>query len=172
MKRRSVLAWLGVVVLVALVLVPGSAAAVATRVEFTGIEVPVVLVAEGEWTFLPSGNVHVRGMTTQYLEVATDPRMSGLNTAVMNANWGPDFAGPMYGTCEPVLANSAECPAGGVWQCTWTGMMNVDGSYTYSAVGKGISGCVAGLRFSLVAFNPGGEALTTFTGEILDPHGE
>jgi hypothetical protein len=172
MKRKSVLVWLGLVVLVALLLVPGSAAAVATRVGFSGYEVPVAAVAEGEWTFLPSGNVHVRGMATEYLEVATDPRMSGLNTSVMNANWGPDFAGPMWGTSESVLADSAECPGGGIWQGTWTGMMNVDGTYTYSAVGKGTSGCVEGLRFSLIAFNPGGEALTTYTGEILDPHGE
>jgi hypothetical protein len=111
-------------------------------------------------------------MTTVYQEVATDPRMSGLNTSVMNANWGPDYAGPMFGEAESVLADGEECPGGGVWRATWTGTMNVDGSYTYSAVGKGVSGCVAGLRFSLIAFGPGGDAPTTYTGEILDPHGE
>ena len=172
MKRKSVLVWLGLVVLAALLLVPGSAAAVATRVGFSGYEVPVAAVAEGEWTFLPSGNVHVRGMATEYLEVATDLRMSGLNTSVMNANWGPDFAGPMYGTFENVLEASPDCAGGGVWQGSWTGMMNIDGSYTYDAVGKGVSGCVAGLHVSLSAFNPGGEALTTYTGQILDPYGE
>jgi|GEM_PF-1228550 len=171
MKRKSLLVWVGLVALVALVLMPGSAAAVVSRVVFTGIEVPVALVTEGEWTF-PGGNVHVRGMTTEYQEVASDWRMSGLNTSVMNANWGRDFAGPMWGTSESVLSDSGDCPGGGVWQGTWTGMMSVDGSYTYSAVGKGISGCVAGLRFSLTAFNPGGEAPTTYTGEILNPHGE
>lgn len=173
MKRKNVLAWVGLVVLVALVLVPASAAATATRVGFSGVEMPLgPPVDYGDWIELPSGNIHVRGMTSQYQEVATDPRMSGLNTSVMNANWGRDFAGPMWGTSESVLSDSGDCPGGGVWQGNWTGMMSVDGSYTYSAVGKGISGCVAGLRFSLTAFNPGGEAPTTYTGEILNPHGE
>jgi hypothetical protein len=173
MKRKSVLAWLGLVVLAALVTVPGSAAATATRVGFSGVEMPLgPPIDSGDWIELPSGNIHVRGMISQYQEVATDPRMSGLNTSVMNANWGPDFAGPMFGTSESVLADSAECPGGGVWQGTWTGMMSVDGSYTYNAVGRGVSGCVEGLHFSLAAFNPGGDALTTYTGEILDPHGE
>jgi hypothetical protein len=172
MKRKSVLAWLGLVALIALVLAPGSAAAVATRVEFSGSEVPAGPPDFGDWIELPSGNVHVRGMTTVYQEFASDWRMSGLNTSVMSANWGPDFAGPMWGTSKSVLEDSPECPGGGIWQGTWTGTMNVDGNYTYSAVGKGISGCVEGLHFSLIAFNPGGDALTTYTGEILDPHGE
>jgi hypothetical protein len=172
MKRKSLLVWVVLVVLVALVTVPGSAAAGASRVAFTGTEMAVELVAEGDWIFLPSGNVHVRGVTTVYQETASDWRMSGLNTGVMNANWGPDFAGPMWGTSESVLDDSADCPGGGIWQCTWTGMMNVDGSYTYNAVGRGVSGCVAGLHFSLTAFNPGTGELTTFSGEILDPHGE
>jgi hypothetical protein len=90
----------------------------------------------------------------------------------MNANWGPDFAGPMWGSNENVLADSAECPEGGVWQGTWTGMMNADGSYSYNAVVHGTSGCVAGLKASLTAFNAGGDAPTTYTGEILEPHGE
>ena len=171
MKRKSVLVWLGLVVLVALLLVPGSAAAVATRVEFTGVEEWVAQAAEGDWTF-PGGNVHVRGMTTVYQETASDWRMSGLNTSVMNANWGPDFAGPMYGTFENVLEASADCAGGGVWQGRWTGMMNIDGSYTYDAVGRGLSGCVAGLHMSLTAFNSGTGELTTFTGQILDPHGK
>jgi hypothetical protein len=171
MKRKRLLIGVVLVVLVALATVPGPAAARAIRVGFSGHEVPTALVAEGTWTFLPSGNVHVRGMTTVYQEFSSDWRVSGLNTAVMNANWGPDFAGPMFGTSESVLADSAKCPGGGVWHSTWTGMMNVDGSYTYSAVGKGITGCVAGLRFSLIAFNPGGDALTTYTGEILCLHG-
>jgi hypothetical protein len=173
MKRKSLSAWVGLVVLVALVLVPGSAAARASRVEFSAIEVPTgPPVDHGDWTELPSGNIHVRGMASVYQEVATDPRISGLNTVVMNANWGPDFAGPMWGTSENVLADSADCPGGGIWQGNWTGMMNADGSYSYHAVLQGVSGCVAGLHASLIAFNPGGEALTTFTGEILDPHGE
>jgi hypothetical protein len=173
MKRKRVLAWVGVMVLVALLLLPGSAAARATRVGFSGYEVPTgPPVDHGEWTELPSGNIHVRGMTTVYQEVATDPRMSGLNTSLMNANWGPDYAGPMWGTSESVLPASTECPGGCVWKGTWTGTMNVDGSYSYRAVLRGVSGCVAGLHASLMAFNPGGEALTTYTGEILDPHGE
>jgi hypothetical protein len=173
MKSKKLLVWVGLVVLVALVAVPGSAVARASRIEFTGIEVPLgPPVNYGDWIERPSGNVHVRSMTTVYQELATDARMSGLNTSTMNANWGPDYAGPMWGASESVLADSAECPGGGVWQGTWTGMMNVDGSYTYSAVGRGVSGCVAGLHFSLTALNLGTGEPTAYTGEILDPHGE
>jgi len=107
-----------------------------------------------------------------YQENASDWRMSGLNTVVMNANWGPDLAGPQWGTAELVIAESEECPGGGIWQGNWTGMMNADGSFTYSAVVRGVSGCVAGLKASLTAFNPGGDVLTTYTGEILDPRDE
>lgn len=172
MKRKRIMAWLVLTLLVALLMAPGSAMARAIRVGFTGTEVPVALVDEGIWTFLPSGNIHVRGMATKYQEVATDPRMSGLNTAVMNANWGPDFAGPMWGTSESVLLDSADCPGGGVWQGKWTGTMNVDGSYSYRAVGRGVSGCVKGLHFALTAAAPPDGGLTTFSGEILDPHGK
>ena len=173
MKRKSLLAWVVLVVLLTLVLVPGSASAGASRVEFTGIEVPTgPPVDYGDWIELPSGNIHVRGMTTVYQEIASDWRMSGLNTVVMNANWGPDYAGPMWGTNEFVLGDSAECPGGGVWQGTWTGNMNIDGSYSYKAVGRGVSGCVAGLHFSLEAFYSPSAGATTFSGEILDPQGE
>jgi hypothetical protein len=151
---------------------PGLAAARASRVEFTGTEGPGTVLDGGIWTFLHNGSVHVRGMMTEYEESATDPRMSGLNTAVMNANWGPDFAGPMWGTSESVLPASPDCPGGGVWQGTWTGTAYADGSFSYRAVGRGIAGCVAGLRFSLVAANPGDGGETTYSGEILDPHGE
>ena len=171
MKGKNVVVWVGLVVMVALMLVHGSVEARAIRIGFSGTEMPLVLIAEGEWKFLPSGNVHVRGMSTQYQEMATDPRMSGLNTSVMNANWGPDFSGPMYGTFESVIANNSDCPGGGVWRGTWTGTAYTDGSFTYYAVGKGISGCVAGLHVSLIAYNSGMGELTTFTGEILDPHG-
>jgi hypothetical protein len=172
MKRKGLLMWVVLTLLIALMMAPGSVMARADRVEFTGTEVPVGLVDEGIWSFLPSGNVHVRGMTTAYQELATDPRMAGLNTATMNANWRPDFSGPMWGTSESVISDSADCPGGGVWRGTWTGTMNADGSYSYRAVGKGLSGCVEGLLYTLIAVSPGGGALTTYTGEILDPHGE
>lgn len=172
MKCKCVSAGVVLGLLVVLTMAPGSVMARASRVEFSGAEVPVELVDEGIWMLLPSGNVHVRGMTTVYKEVATDPRMSGLNTAVMNANWGPDFTGPMWGTSESVLADSADCAGGGVWRGRWTGKMNPDGSYSYRSVGRGVSGCVKGLHFSLVAENAGDGGPTTYSGEILDPHGE
>jgi hypothetical protein len=111
-------------------------------------------------------------MVSQYQEVASDPRMSGVATVVMNANWGPDMAGPMWGTSELVVEVSEGCPGGGVWRATWIGTMNSDGSYSYRAVGSGVEGCVEGQHFFFTAANPGGEESTTITGEILDPHGE
>jgi hypothetical protein len=172
MKHKSLLGWIVVVLLVTLTMAPGSAVARAIRVEFTGTEGAGTVIDGGIWAFLPSNNVHVRGMTTVYEEEATDPRMSGQNTVVMNANWGPDFAGPMWGTCDIVLQDGEECPGGGVWQGSWTGTSYADGSFSYRAVGRGVSGCVAGLKFNLVAANPGSGDVTTYSGEILDPHGE
>lgn len=172
MKGKSLLVWVVLTLLIALMMAPGSTMAQADRAEFAGTEVPVGLLDEGIWVFLPSGNVHVRGMTTLYQEMASDPRMSGLNTVVMNANWSPYFSGPMWGTSESVISDSADCPGGGFWRGTWTGTMNADGSYSYRAIGKGLSGCVEGLLYTLIATNPGGGELTTYTGEILDPKGE
>lgn len=172
MKRKSLLVWFVLTALVFLTIAPGSAAARAVKVGFTGAETTLGLVDPGVWIELPSGNVHVRGMISLYEESASDPRMSGVATVVMNANWGPDYAGPMWGTSQLEVAPGPECVEGGVWEASWTGTMNVDGSYSYHAVGLGVSGCVEGLRFSFVAENPGGGGLTTYNGEILDPHGE
>ena len=173
MKRKSLMVSVVLILLVSLALVPGSAAAPAGRTEFSGIEIPTgpPLYIE-DWIELPSGNVHVRGMVSVYVEQASDPRMSGEATVVMNANWGPDMAGPMWGTSELVVSDSAGCEGGGVWHATWTGTMNSDGCYSYRAVGKGVEGCVAGLHFSFVAANPGDYQPSTYTGEILDSHGE
>jgi hypothetical protein len=173
MKRQSMFAWVALIVLVALVMVPGWAAARASRVEFTGTEVSLgPPVDHGVWTELPSGNVHVRGMTSLYQEEATDQRMSGVTTSVMNANWGPDYAGPMWGTSQTVIADSAQCPGGGVWQGRWAGLRNADGTYAYHVAGQGVSRCVAGMHFGLTAFYPGTGDSTLTGGEILDPHGE
>ena len=173
MKRKSLLVWAVLILLVSLAMAPGSAAARAIRVGFTGMEVPLGPPLEpGVWVVLRNGNVHVRGMVSQSQEYASDPLMSGVITVVMNANWGPDYAGPMWGTNESVLGDSAGCPGGGLWKGTWTGTMNSDESYSYRGVGQGISGCVEGLHYSLIAVNPGTGEATTYTGEILDPHGE
>ena len=173
MKGKNVLMWIGLVVLAFLVSGPGSAAAQATRTKFTGIEEAIgPPVDYGDWTY-PGGNVHVRGMTTVYQDSADDPRVSGRNTVVTNGNWGPDGAGPMWGTSENHVPDSEGCPGGGVWRGTWTGIRNADASWSLRAVGKGVSGCVAGLHYSMTASNAGREgAVTTYTGEILDPHGE
>jgi len=178
MSMKRLLVCVGSLVLVALIALPGSAAARASRIAFEGNDVPTGPPIDwGDWNTLPSGNVHVRGMTsvyttTMYQEPPSDWRVSGLNTVVMNANWGPDYAGPMWGTSENVLFDSEFCPGGGVWQGTWRGVQSADSSYTYLAVAKGVSGCVEGMHLSLTAFNPGNNALTTYSGEILDPHGE
>jgi hypothetical protein len=79
-----------------------------------------------------------------YQELTTDPRTSGANTVVMNANWGPDYAGPMWGTHRSEVNPSPDCEQGGVWEGTWTGTMNIDGSYTYHAVGKVFPGAYQG----------------------------
>lgn len=109
----------------------------AEKIEFPCTETFVAELDPGTWTF-PGGNIHVRGMVQLSREEAPDPRNTGYNTVVVNANWRPDWTGPMWGTFR------LETDEGGVWEGTWAGRMTEQGS-RYHAVGTGF-GLYSGMK--------------------------
>jgi len=102
-------------------------------------------------------------MVSQYEEVSSScPQIAGINTVTVNFNVDASFSGPMWGTSHAETGYAG----GGIWEGTWVGRLNADGSSSYQAVAHGVSGSVAGLRMMLTADN--GE----WTATILDPRGE
>jgi hypothetical protein len=126
------------VMLVALILgVTPALAGEKTTVKCT--ETFVELLDPGAWTF-PDGNAHVRGYVLLMRYEATDPRLTGYNTIVMNANFGKDGSGPLGGTWR------LETDEGGIWEGTWEGRITDQGTEVGIAVGEGY-GIYAGLKY-------------------------
>ncbi|UCH60846.1 MAG: hypothetical protein JSV61_05020 [Anaerolineales bacterium] len=126
-----------ILTLMAVLLVGIVPAMAAEKTVFSCVDGGTELLNPGVWTF-PDGNVHVRGMVLRTRNNASDPRDQGYNTIVMNANWGKDGAGPMWGTF------SLETDEGGLWKGTWAGRDTEQGSW-YNAVGDGY-GLYAGMK--------------------------
>jgi hypothetical protein len=77
-------------------------------------------------------------MVELFREEAPDPRSVGDNTVVVNANWRPDWTGPIWGTFH------FETDEGGVWDGNWAGLVTGQGA-RYSGVGDG-SGLYSGMK--------------------------
>ena len=134
MKRNTYK--LGAILVVMVLLLAGIIpASAAEKTQFTCIEEWGGLIDDGVWTTYPNGNIHVRGMTFFLYETVSDPRISGTNYVTQNANWGPDYTGPHWGTFKIVNEH-------GWWEGTWNGI----GGDGYHAIGKGF-GDYAGLHF-------------------------
>ena len=139
------------------------AAAKDNIINCTGTEYFYAFLSPGEWKSV-DGRVRVRGMMMQYLEEATCPQAAGINTVVINANWTENQVGPMWGTAHSETVYGG----GGVWEGTWQGKTNADGSSSYRGVSQGVSGSVEGLIMWFEAYTaPGGLAQLTYT--IRDP---
>ena len=170
MKQHNALSLI-IVALIALSLLPVQA--VSAQATFTACEgdfIPIDILDWGTWTY-PGGNTHVRGMVGTYQQVMpnSDPRCSGLNTVVTNANWDLGGAGPSWGTFH-VVPNEYSNYTGG-WDGTWTGMSYADGSASIQVVGLGY-GDLEGLQvFVDIAF-PSMYAPGVASGYILDPGGK
>jgi hypothetical protein len=137
-------------------------AARASRLECTGAEVRTAVLDPGAWTF-PGGNIHVRGMVSQYQEESDCPQLAGVNVAAMNANWNANFVGPMWGTGRLETAYGG----GGTWQGRWNGALSADGQCSYQAVMHGVSGSVTGMK---VFLNADCTAVPSpWTATLLDP---
>src|SRR5215217_4236625 len=103
MKHTNFLSML-VFVLVTVLFNPSAAMASAQRTAFTGTSNFSEMLNAGEWTYLPSGNVLARGIVETYHDVNTDPRVTGTETIISNANFKPapsselGLAGYLWGT--------------------------------------------------------------------------
>jgi len=168
MKHRTAFA-LVVVTLVALSLLPVQAvSAQATVIPCEGAFIPAGILDFGTWTY-PGGNTHVRGMVALYVQdmPSSDPRCSGSNTVVTNANWDAYGVGPSWGTFHVDLADGS--PGG--WDGTWTGMSYPDGTSSIRVTGHGY-GDLEGMKVFVNITFPGLYSLGVASGYILDPHGE
>lgn len=115
-----------ILVVMAMILISIVPVMAAEKTEFTCKETVLGFSDSGEVTF-PDGNMHIRGGILLADEWATDPRLVGDNTIVLNANLGADGTGPMWGTFR------IENEDGG-WEGTFAGHF---GGEWYNAVGDG-----------------------------------
>ena len=149
----------GVVVIVSTPLAAGVAVAGSTVTPFTLTESTIVNVDPGHWSFLPGGNIHVRGRVSDYLETASDPRPSGTIRAVTNPGLDSNWTGPTWGTYHGQIGEA-------VWNGIWHGNFNFQtGSGDYDAIGHG-SGAFDGLQSMEHCVYVNG--VGTCTGRILD----
>lgn len=168
MRQHKAIA-LVVVTLIALSLLPVQAvSARAAVIPCEGAFIPLGILDWGTWTD-PGGNTHVRGMVAMYQQSmpGSDPRCSGTNTVVTNANWDAYGVGPSWGTFHVDLADGS--PDG--WDGTWTGMSYPDGTTSIRVLGHGY-GDLEGMHVFVDIEFPGMMMAGTASGYILDPHGE
>lgn len=154
--------WIVIVVLAAILVGlagPAPVRAGDNVINCTGVEYPIAFLSPGVWKNV-GGGVRVRGMSMQYMEEASCPQAAGINTVVLNANWDENQVGPMWGASHSEI----DYGGGGVWEGTWQGKTNPDGSSSYSAVAHGVAGSVKGLIMWVTAYTPpGGIAQVSYT---------
>ena len=166
MKYPTLLSML-VFVLVAALFHPSAARAAAQRTTFTGTSNFGETLNAGEWTYLTGGNVLARGIVETYHDVNTDPRVTGTETIVSNANFKPapsselGLAGRLWGTFH--IENE-----GGAWDGTFTSEITEGGEYFYRGVAHG-SGGYEGLVGIWEAYRNGHSGPFTLSGSILEP---
>ncbi len=159
MKTQKRLILTIVTVLGVLLVSAAPIAAQASITEFTGTEVCNIdnPINPGILTF-PDGNLHVRGLVFLCRDESSDPRGTGYNTIVMNANVDANGLGPIWGTFH------FETDEGGVWEGTWEAMVKTNSSQ-HHATGTG-QGIYEGM--TLWADIENGITQT----RILDPYGD
>src|SRR5215210_1345973 len=152
MKYPKLLSMLVFVLVVAL-LPTSQAMASAQRMAFSGTSNFGETLDAGEWTYLPGGNVLVRGIVETYHDVNSDSRVTGTETIVSNANFKPapsselGLAGYLWGTFH--IENE-----GGVWDGTFTSEITEGGEYFYRGIAHG-SGGYDGLKGIWEAYRNG-----------------
>jgi hypothetical protein len=159
--RQRVLLSIALALIIALLATYGTAVAQATQTEIVGTSTTIGVIDPGVLTPLPGGNVKIRGMILVFQEEASDPRASGINTVVMNANWDSNWTGPMQGTWHVVNEY-------GTWEGTWTGT-SIAGGSSIRGVAHG-TGELEGLKYSIHCDYVGD--VGACSGQILSPHGE
>lgn len=164
MKAKQLTIYMGIALLLCLVVVPAVASAKTNVKHCSGTESLIETLDPGVWTF-PDGNIHMRGMVSEYAEEMNCPEVNGTNTVVMNANWDANYIGPMWGTNRLVTSYAG----GGVWRGYWSGKLNPDGTLSYTGSSQGVSGSVDGLILKVHGYTnePDGPTFVEIT--IRDP---
>ncbi|MGE5642885.1 MAG: hypothetical protein ACM3Y8_07725, partial [Byssovorax cruenta] len=156
-----------VITLVALLLSTSPAMAAVQKTVFTGTSNFGETLNAGEWTYLASGNVLARGIVETYHDVETDPRVTGTETIITNANFRPapsselGLAGHLWGTFH--IENE-----GGAWNGIFASEITEGGEYFYRGVAHG-SGGYEGLVGHWEAYRNGHSGAFTLSGWILEP---
>jgi hypothetical protein len=75
-----------------------------TECPYTWVDPAFCVIDPGSWTTLPSGRVRIRGMTvyelafSQHADGSVEPRKTGYDIVVANANLDGSMSGPAWGT--------------------------------------------------------------------------
>jgi hypothetical protein len=84
---------------------PAGMAGTDTECPYTWVEPAFCIIDQGTWNELPSGRTRIRGMTVYELafswnEDGIEPRKTGYDIVVANANLDASLSGPTWGTWE------------------------------------------------------------------------
>jgi hypothetical protein len=134
--KKNILRLTTILTIMAILLLGVSPALAAEKTAFQCTESFITTLGDG-LVNNPDGNIHIRSMIQLFDEQSSEPRFTGKNTVVVNANWRADFTGPMWGTFRLVTAQ-------GGWEGTWAGQMTEQGP-KYNAIGDGF-GDNAGMK--------------------------
>jgi hypothetical protein len=158
---KSIKVLVAVLINVALItaLFPGSAFAQGNKTYFTGTSCNGGLLDPGAWTLLGNGEVRITGLRSFHINQTDDPRISGVDTIVLNAVGDPIVGyGTFWGTTEVVND-------GGSWTGQFVGKQE-NGLYTFIAVYHG-SGAYEGLVANW-NYSPGDIVCGVLSGYIVE----
>lgn len=76
-----------------------------TKCPYTWVDPAFCVIDQGDWTPLPSGRLRIRGMTVYELAYAwndqgVEPRKTGYDVVVANANLDGSLSGPTWGSWQ------------------------------------------------------------------------
>jgi hypothetical protein len=113
---------------------PVTALAQGIKTYFTGTECFGEITDPGTWTPIGNGQIRVTDMRSWHTDTASDPRLTGIDSVVINAVIVDPVAGngTFHGTFH--IVNS-----GGSWMGIWTGKME-NGSFTIDGLLHGSGG--------------------------------
>ena len=143
----------------------GAAAEGGFFTDFTGTSVNCEPVGMEAPPVVHDGKLHVRGLTQECTDSASDPRVAGTERIVIHGilDLNDNLSGPFWGTS---VVTSGE----GQWLAVWTGESTSDGFFYARMHARG-TGAYEGMQawWWLERLSPDPAAPTTFHGRILDP---
>ena len=120
--------------------------------QFQGFSIDPMGMCSNHWLEpVGPGRWQARGRKALFMDMTDDPRTTGLTMIDVVANFDADLTGPMSGKMRVQVGAWSPTgfvpePGGGVWEGTWHGRFNDDGSMALEAVAHGRGGIVDGLK--------------------------